>query len=196
MNKKSDPLNVHLCSYRDEVLTITANAVCNLAHISRSAGLLLVVLMVLLAGCSMAPAPVSPPPAPIPEIGKVQAAVRAQAMDLIGTPYRYGGASPATGFDCSGLVCYVYLEAAGIKLPRTTAELNELKTDRPPIDALQPGDLLLFKAADGHKVNHVGIYTGDGCFVHAPSSGGRVRIDLLEDRYWQRAYTGARRVVH
>lgn len=184
-------------------MTITANAAYNLARTSQLAGLLLVVLMGWLAGCSTAPSPVSQHPAPIREVSKVQADIQAQAMDLIGVPYRYGGTSPTTGFDCSGLIGYVYLEAAGIKLPRTTAALSALKTDRPPIDALQPGDLLLFKIAGGRKVNHAGIYTGDGRFVHAPSSGGRVRIDLLDDsrwsgagsRYWQRAYAGARRVV-
>ncbi|MBK9428513.1 MAG: C40 family peptidase [Gammaproteobacteria bacterium] len=117
-------------------------------------------------------------------------------MGLIGAPYRYGGTSPATGFDCSGLIHYVYREAAGIDLPRTTAGLSALRTDRPPADALQPGDLLLFKVKGGRKVNHAGIYVGDGRFVHAPSSGGRVRLDRLDDRYWLRGYTGARRVLN
>lgn len=157
-------------------------------------------LMGLLAGCSSIPTPVAPPPAkhpaPLRDVDKVQAAIQARAMDLIGVPYLYGGTSPATGFDCSGLIGYVYLEAAGIKLPRTTTELSALKTDKPPADALQPGDLLLFKVAGGHKVNHAGIYMGDGRFVHAPSSGGRVRLDQLDNRYWHRGYTGARRVVN
>lgn len=166
---------------------------CNRAHISRSAAFLIALLLGLLAGCSSAPISQH---AASPAVGKAQAEVQIRAMGLIGVPYRYGGTSPATGFDCSGLIHYVYREAAGIDLPRTTAGLSALRTDRPPADALQPGDLLLFKVKGGRKVNHAGIYVGDGRFVHAPSSGGRVRLDRLVDRYWQRGYTGARRVLN
>ncbi len=166
---------------------------CNRARISRSAAFLIALLLGLLAGCSSAPIGQH---AASPAVGKAQAEVQIRAMGLIGAPYRYGGTSPATGFDCSGLIHYVYREAAGIDLPRTTAGLSALRTDRPPADALQPGDLLLFKVKGGRKVNHAGIYVGDGRFVHAPSSGGRVRLDRLDDRYWLRGYTGARRVLN
>lgn len=162
---------------------------CNRTYLSRSAALAAALLLNLLAGCSSAPAPDR-------EVGKVQTDVQIRAMGLIGAPYRYGGTSPATGFDCSGLIHYVYREAAGIELPRTTAELSALRTDKPPANALQPGDLLLFKVKGGRKVNHAGIYVGDGRFVHAPSSGGRVRLERLDDRYWRRGYTGARRVLN
>lgn len=168
----------------------------NRTHISRSAGLLVALLFSLLAGCTSAPAPVGQQPGLTREASKARAEVQARAMDLIGTPYRYGGSSPATGFDCSGLIHYVYRDAAGIDLPRTAAELSALKTEKPPANALQPGDLVLFRVRGGRKVNHAGIYVGDGRFVHAPSSGGRVRLDRLDDRYWQCGFTGARRVLN
>ncbi|MGE3297859.1 MAG: C40 family peptidase [Porticoccaceae bacterium] len=152
-------------------------------------------LLSLLAGCTSAPAPVGQHPGVTHKASEARADVQARAMDLIGTDYHYGGSSPATGFDCSGLIHYVYREAAGIDLPRTTAELGALKTETPPADALLPGDLVLFRVKGGRKVNHAGIYAGDGRFVHAPSSGGQVRLDRLDDRYWQRCFAGARRVL-
>ncbi|MBL4833336.1 MAG: C40 family peptidase [Pseudomonas sp.] len=116
-----------------------------------------------------------------------------RAFSLIGTPYRYGGSSPTTGFDCSGLINYVYREAAGVSLPRTTAGLTALK-DKAPDKALLPGDLVLF-AMSGRRVDHAGIYVGEGRFLHAPSSGGKVRIDELHASYWQSTFMGARRVL-
>lgn len=116
-----------------------------------------------------------------------------RAFSLIGTPYRWGGSSPATGFDCSGLINYVYREAAGVSLPRTTAGLTALK-DKAPAQDLIPGDLVLF-AMSGRSVDHAGIYVGEGRFLHAPSSGGKVRIDELHASYWQRTFKGARRVL-
>jgi cell wall-associated NlpC family hydrolase len=164
-------------------------------QISRTTGFLVALLLGLLAGCSTSGTGRPAPPISQP-VNPVQADVLFQTMSLLGTPYRYGGNSPDTGFDCSGLIHYVYRKAAGIDLPRTTAKLNALRTDKPPADALQPGDLLLFKVKGSRKVNHAGIYVGDGRFVHAPSSGGRVRLDRLDDRYWLRGYTGARRVLN
>ena len=116
-----------------------------------------------------------------------------RAFSLIGTPYRDGGSSPDTGFDCSGLINYVYREAAGVSLPRTTAGLNALK-DKAPDKALVPGDLVLF-AMSGRRVDHAGIYVGEGRFLHAPSSGGKVRVDELHASYWQSTFMGARRVL-
>jgi cell wall-associated NlpC family hydrolase len=168
----------------------------NRARSSRPAAFLIALLLGLLAGCSSAPAPIGQQSASGRAVGKAQAEVQIRAMGLIGAPYRYGGSSPATGFDCSGLIHYVYREAAGVDLPRTTAELGALNTEKPPADALQPGDLVLFRVKGGRKVNHAGIYAGDGHFVHAPSSGGQVRLDRLDDRYWQRCFAGARRVLN
>ncbi|MFN3580191.1 MAG: C40 family peptidase [Pseudomonas sp.] len=118
-----------------------------------------------------------------------------QAISLVGTPYRYGGSTPDTGFDCSGLINYVYREAAGVDLPRTTAGLSAMSTKKPSASNLQPGDLVLFATNSRRRVDHAGIYVGDGRFLHAPSSGGKVRVDSLQASYWQRAFTGARRVL-
>ena len=118
-----------------------------------------------------------------------------RALDLVGTPYRMGGSSPATGFDCSGLIHYVYRDAVGVELPRTTSELGALRTTAPATDSLRPGDLVLFSVKRNGKVDHAGIYVGDGHFVHAPSSGGRVRVEPLAQGYWQRSYRGARRIL-
>jgi cell wall-associated NlpC family hydrolase len=143
----------------------------------------------LLAGCARTPAP---PVAPAPSAAG-SAAIVARALDLVGTPYRAGGTSPATGFDCSGLVHYVYREVAGLELPRTTAGLDALRA--PASGGLQPGDLVLFDIERNDRADHAGIYLGDDTFIHAPSSGGRVRVEALTKRYWQRSYRGARRLL-
>ena len=118
-----------------------------------------------------------------------------EAFGQLGAPYRYAGSAPETGFDCSGLIGYVYRNAAGITLPRSTRELIRLPA--PPIDrtALAPGDLVFFAINRNGRVNHAGIYVGDGRFVHAPSNGGSVRLDQLSQKYWQRRYLGARRIL-
>ncbi|KFN50287.1 C40 family peptidase [Arenimonas composti] len=116
-----------------------------------------------------------------------------RAIGLVGTPYRWGGNTPAGGFDCSGLVGYVFLDAARLPLPRTTGELARAPGRSPPRDRLAPGDLVLF--ADRGQVFHVGIYVGEGRFVHAPSSGGTVRLDRIDSSYWSRVYAGARRIL-
>ena len=103
------------------------------------------------------------------------------AMGLVGTPYRYGGNTPDTGFDCSGLIGYVYQSRAGTAPPRTVAQLDGWGQ---PIAAqsLRTGDLVVF--GRGRTPSHAGIYVGEGRFVHAPSSGGEVRLDRLDSRYW------------
>jgi len=104
------------------------------------------------------------------------------ALGLVGTPYRYGGNTPESGFDCSGLIGYVYTARAGRAPPRTVAQLAGFGQ---PVDAsaLRTGDLVVF----GHDPAwHAGIYVGEGRFVHAPSSGGTVRLDRLDNRYWAR----------
>jgi cell wall-associated NlpC family hydrolase len=117
-----------------------------------------------------------------------------RALGLVGTPYRYGGNSPAGGFDCSGLVQFVFLDSAGIQLPRSTRELVGMRARRVARDALRPGDLVFFSPAGG-DASHIGIYVGEGRFVHAPSSGGTVRMDYLDVEYWRRSYSGARRIL-
>ncbi len=112
------------------------------------------------------------------------------AHGMVGKPYRYGGNSPS-GFDCSGLVQYSY-SRAGLPVPRTSGEQRKSSV---AIDSrsLRVGDLVFFNQ-QGRKSSHVGIYIGDGRFVHAPSSGKRVRVDKLDTKYWQQHFAGARRI--
>lgn len=112
------------------------------------------------------------------------------ALAMVGRPYRAGGASP-DGFDCSGLVHYSFLRA-GLPVPRDTRSL--LQAGRPvETEALAPGDLVFFDQ-EGKKASHVGIYLGQGRFVHAPSTGGRVRVDRLDAPYWRLSFSQARRL--
>lgn len=127
-----------------------------------------------------------------PVEGRVQQVLKA-AMGLIGTPYRWGGSS-TEGFDCSGLVGYVFHSALGIELPRVSREMAS-KTDAELIrdrSLLNPGDLVFFGLRG--RVNHVGIYVGDGQFLHAPSRGKDVRVDRMDSGYWGNRFVQARRV--
>lgn len=114
------------------------------------------------------------------------------AMTLVGTNYKYGGSSPETGIDCSGLVRYVFKEAWGTTLPRTSAELSKVGQEVSK-DELQPGDLVFYNTRR-RSYSHVGIYLGDNKFIHAPSSGKTVRIDNMDQDYWKARFNGARRV--
>ena len=116
------------------------------------------------------------------------------ALSLIGAPYRLGGEDARSGFDCSGLVQLVFREAAHLTLPRDTAALSQSgqPVDR---DALETGDLVFFNTQD-RPASHVGIYLGDGRFVHASSSSsGSVMLSSLSDAYWAARFDGARRVL-
>lgn len=117
-----------------------------------------------------------------------------RAISLVGTPYRYGGTNPDTGFDCSGLIGFVFNEAAGLRLPRTTRELIDIDARSVDRSDLQAGDLVYFNSRGG-RVSHIGIYVGENRFVHAPSSGGVVRIDKLDTPYWTKFYVGAKRLL-
>jgi cell wall-associated NlpC family hydrolase len=112
------------------------------------------------------------------------------ARDMVGIPYRYGGADPR-GFDCSGLVYYSYRKA-GIEVPRTADEQYR-KSKRVQAGALQPGDLVFFTISRD-KPSHVGIYTGNGRFIHAPSSGKSVAYASLHNPYWEERLTGSGRL--
>ncbi|MCO6058600.1 C40 family peptidase [Pseudomonas sp. MOB-449] len=118
-----------------------------------------------------------------------------RALGLVGTPYRWGGNTPDSGFDCSGLIGYVYRDAAGISLPRSTRELIAMRAPSIGVNALQSGDLVFFATNGGGQVSHAGIYVGEGRFVHAPRTGGTVRLDSLSNSYWQRSYLSAKRVI-
>ena len=120
-------------------------------------------------------------------------AVLMRAISLVGTPYRYGGNTPESGFDCSGLVGYVFRDMLNLQLPRTTRELAALQGPRIRPERLAGGDLVFF--GSGGQVSHVGIYVGQGRFVHAPSSGGTVRLDSLDGHWWIDHYTGAKRLL-
>jgi cell wall-associated NlpC family hydrolase len=117
------------------------------------------------------------------------AAALLAAQSRIGTPYRYGGSGP-DAFDCSGLVAYAYRQA-GVALPRTAAQQYALARPVPRAE-LRPGDLVFFRWS-GREVSHVGIYAGDGQFVHAPQTGGQVRTENLDDEWYRERYVGAGR---
>jgi cell wall-associated NlpC family hydrolase len=116
-----------------------------------------------------------------------------RALTLIDTPYRYGGSSPVAGFDCSGLVNYVFQSVGAPQLPRRTEDIGKVGE---PItrSQLEPGDLVFFNTLS-RAYSHVAIYIGDGRFLHAPARGGRVRIEALDDRYWRARFDGARRLI-
>lgn len=116
----------------------------------------------------------------------------ASALSLLGINYRFGGNSPDTGFDCSGLVRHVVRNALGLDLPRTAREMARLG-ERIPLTDLKPGDLVFFNTMR-RTFSHVGIYLGDNRFVHAPSSGGEVRVEDMSERYWVARFQGARRL--
>ncbi|AOK46903.1 MULTISPECIES: C40 family peptidase [unclassified Burkholderia] len=116
-----------------------------------------------------------------------------QAMSLVGVPYRWGGNTPDSGFDCSGLVRYVVDRAASVNLPRTTADMSSAGESIEP-DGIAPGDLIFFNTS-GRPHSHVGIYVGKLRFVNAPSTGGTVRLDYLTNPYWAKRFDGIRRVA-
>ena len=112
------------------------------------------------------------------------------ALGLIGSPYRYGGTSPESGFDCSGLVNYVFRTAAGANVPRDTRSQASVSR-RVARRNLKEGDLVFFNTL-GRRNSHVGIYIGDGRFINAPSSGGQVRIDSMDSPYFSKRFDSAR----
>jgi cell wall-associated NlpC family hydrolase len=126
------------------------------------------------------------------DISVGQEDISVTAIGLIGIPYRWGGNNPDGGFDCSGLIHYVFASTRGKKIPRTTAEMpkvSSLVEDAP----LAPGDLVFFNTL-GSPYSHVGIYVGKGRFVHAPNAGGTVRLEQLQTPYWSTRFTEARRI--
>jgi len=114
------------------------------------------------------------------------------AMSAIGVPYRRGGESADTGFDCSGFVRATFEQAMGLVLPRRAEEQAAAASKISRAD-LQPGDLVFFNTLR-RAYSHVGIYLGDGQFIHAPRTGSRVRVESMELSYWKKRFNGARRV--
>jgi cell wall-associated NlpC family hydrolase len=115
-----------------------------------------------------------------------------QALGFLGIRYKYGGNSPATGFDCSGLVRYVVGQAIGLVLPRDSRGISEIGSQVATTE-LQPGDLVFFNTMR-KPYSHVGIYVGDQRFIHAPATGGAVELVNMGERYWQSRFDGARRL--
>lgn len=115
------------------------------------------------------------------------------ALNYLGIKYRFGGDSPNQGFDCSGLVKYAAEKSLGLKLPRRSSEMARLGESIKRHD-LERGDLVFFNTR-GQRFSHVGIYLGEGKFVHAPSSGSRVRVESMNIGYWKKRYNGARRLA-
>ena len=115
-----------------------------------------------------------------------------QAMGLLGVPYKKGGTSEEKGFDCSGFVRYMYEKSVGLVLPRRAEEQAKV-TEEISRSELKPGDLVFFNTLK-RTFSHVGIYVGDGKFIHAPRPGKAVRVDDMREAYWQQRFNGARRV--
>ncbi|WP_068829893.1 C40 family peptidase [Pseudomonas sp. BMS12] len=159
-----------------------------------SARLTLLALAALLTACAGKP-PVEQTYSPFPIVNASADDVLISAIGLVGTPYRYGGNTPDSGFDCSGLIGYVYRNSAGISLPRSTREMIRVRAPSIGRADLQSGDLVFFATNGGGQVSHAGIYVGEGRFVHAPSSGGTVRLDYLDQAYWQKSFLSAKRVL-
>lgn len=124
------------------------------------------------------------------------ARVVARARQLIGIPYRWGGTSEETGFDCSGLLVYLFRTELGVTLPRTTGEMiQDDDSKHVSLAQLKPGDAVFFNRNGSGNVSHVGLYIGNNQFIHAPSTGSSIRMDSLENSYWQRSFTTARRFL-
>jgi cell wall-associated NlpC family hydrolase len=117
-----------------------------------------------------------------------------RAMTLIGVRYKYGGSSPESGMDCSGLVRYVFKQTWGMALPRTSDEISRVGRHIEMQD-LQPGDLVFYNTLK-RGFSHVGIYVGDNKFVHSPTAGGEVRVESMDLSYWKKRFDGARRISH
>jgi cell wall-associated NlpC family hydrolase len=151
--------------------------------------------MVLLAlviplGCSTVPPDL--PKAETAPVGEKRAEALLQALLALGLDYRYGGSSPETGFDCSGLVAHVFREAYGIRLPQNARAQSEYGV-RVSLAELRAGDLVFYNTLN-RPFSHVGIYLGDGRFVHAPKTGAQVRVEPIRGSYWMRRFDGARRI--
>ncbi|EKS72841.1 MULTISPECIES: C40 family peptidase [Caballeronia] len=114
------------------------------------------------------------------------------ALNMIGVRYRWGGNTPDSGLDCSGFVRYVFQDTLGMTLPRRAEEMSRVG-EKVTVSDLKPGDLVFFNTMR-RSFSHVGIYIGDNKFVHSPSTGSTIRVDDMEDGYWEKRFQGARRI--
>lgn len=153
-------------------------------------------ILVLLGGCSTTTSVQRP--AVSGQVGDITSRLSVEqandvtiyAVSLVGTPYRHGGNTPQAGFDCSGLIGHVYQSRTGVRAPRTVLSLSDWGQ---PVAAssVRTGDLVVF--SQGGPATHAGIFVGDGRFVHAPSTGGEVRLDSLSSMYWSKQQVAFRR---
>lgn len=128
-------------------------------------------------------------------VGSAAHDVLFRALGLVGVPYRWGGNTPESGFDCSGLIAYVFRDVVGMRLPRTTQEMSHMPAVNVTRENLVAGDLVFFATNGRQRVSHAGIYVGQDRFIHAPSTGGTVRMNSLKEGYWQSNYLSAKRVL-
>lgn len=141
-------------------------------------------------GCSTLP-----PEMPVAEtepVGEQRAEALLQTLLALGLDYRYGGKTPESGFDCSGLVAHVFREAYGIQLPHNARAQSEYGR-KVGLSELRAGDLVFYNTLN-RPYSHVGIYLGDGRFVHAPKTGAQVRVEPIKGSYWMKRFDGARRI--
>lgn len=153
-------------------------------------------VVLVLTACSSVP-PVRDPvaqnaPREVPSRLSLEQAhdVTIYAISLVGTPYRHGGNTPQAGFDCSGLIGHVYKTHGSVAMPRTVARLQDAG-QLVPLDSIRSGDLVIFSQRG--EATHAGIYVGANLFVHAPSSGGEVRLESLSSKYWAAQQVAFRR---
>lgn len=130
-----------------------------------------------------------------PTVPTLRERVVQAGLAAIGTPYSWGGDDAAEGFDCSGLVLFVYREIAGLELPRTARQQRTQGDTVPNKQQLKPGDLVFFATRGRGATSHVGIYIGQNKFVHAPRRGAKVRVDEMKNPYWSKRYVGARSYI-
>jgi len=146
--------------------------------------------LVIPIGCSTLPPEM--PRAETEPVGEQRAEALLQALLSLGVDYQYGGRTPATGFDCSGLVAHVFREAYGIQLPHNARAQSEYGR-RVGLAELRAGDLVFYNTLN-RPFSHVGIYLGDGRFLHAPKTGAQVRVESISANYWRTRFDGARRL--
>lgn len=149
---------------------------------------ILLLLILLLGACSSLKNDVR-----TPDSDAAAGKLTSYARSLVGIPYKYGGNSPDSGFDCSGFVDHVFRHTLGINLPRSSDEISH-RGQAVSKGNLRAGDLVFFNTLH-RKFSHVGIYLGDDRFIHAPSSGGSVRTENMREAYWKTHYDGARRIT-
>jgi cell wall-associated NlpC family hydrolase len=153
--------------------------------------LLTMLLLALLAACASAP-PARPPAGNLSGMTAQGPGLEVvmYALGLLDVDYRFGGKNPEAGLDCSGMVSFIYRNALGLELRGSAADIAR-RGRAIPREALRAGDLVFFNTR-GKPFSHVGIYLGDGRFIHAPSSNGRIRIDRLDQRYFAERFEAAR----